>query len=597
MSELVIPFLSGHTSRFSAKLGFERQQGESRIPGLYPERRSRDNSLMTTHCFRMLFALVGAFLAFGRMGAATPTEVWPLWPGEAPGVVPETSGQERILEGRPRPFYQLADVRQPTVSIYRPSAEKANGTAVLLCPGGGLQRLALEHEGLEMTEHLLAQGFTVGLLKYRVPAPIRTAAMDAQRALGMMRHQAMNPDWAIDPEAIGLLGFSAGGEIGVWLATHPEGRLYEEIDASDAVSSRPDFVGLIYPGGLLERRSGELKGEISSRINAAMPPLFVVHALGDSSLNSLALMTALKRAGGSGELHLYQRGVHGFGGRPSGQPIGQWLTRWNEWLGAEGYRDGLKIRGYAKQLFDAVTAEQPLPRLGYVIEDPTLEQAYRIQRHYIRRALREKTIGGFKGAGASAGAQKSMGIPGPLTGVLFAEGRLDYSGGVSEVGAAADRFIVETEIGYVLGVDIGYEVLTDQQMQDAVQAILPVIELPDDLSPLVNNIALVENVSANIGSERFLVGPARKPSEVDPNALPIRLTVDGKTLHETNGNIAKGGQWHNLRTIVNQLVRQGYEIPQGAVVISGALGGVHKAVTGRYVADFSDLGRIEFRVR
>ena len=155
MSELLIAILVGLTSRFSAKLGIGGERGRSRIPGLYPAEGSRDNCAMTTRSYWTLVSLVGVGLFFGRMEAATPTEVWPLWPGEAPGVVPETSGEERILAGRPRPFYQIADVRKPTVSIYRPTAESANGTAILLCPGGGLQRLALEHEGLEMTEHLL----------------------------------------------------------------------------------------------------------------------------------------------------------------------------------------------------------------------------------------------------------------------------------------------------------------------------------------------------------------------------------------------------------------------------------------------------------
>ena len=173
---------------------------------------------------------------------------------------------------------------------------------------------------------------------------------------------------------------------------------------------------------------------------------------------------------------------------------------------------------------------------------------------------------------------------------------MEHGGGVELVGKVSDRFIVETEIGYVFAVDIANEVLTDAQMKDAVEGIMPVIELPNDVSAQINSIALTENVAANIGSERFLVGPSKKTSEVDPNQLPIKLTVDGNVLHETNGGIAKGGQWHNLRTIVNQLVSQGYTIPRGAVVICGALGGVHKAVSGRYMADFSDLGKIEFRV-
>ncbi len=528
------------------------------------------------------------------LSAAEPWDVIRLWPGNAPGEQPELQGSERVLVGRPRPFYQITDVSTPTLTVFQPAAEKRRGIGVLLCPGGGLQRLAIEHEGFEMADRLLEEGLTVFLLKYRVPAPIKTAVMDAQRAMGIIRSRAS--DWGLDPEGIGQLGFSAGGEIGAWLATHHQERLYKPVDDADRVSCRPDFVGLIYPGGLLNRRTGALKSEIADRLSDDVPPTFFVHAFNDSSLNSLEMVLALKKAKVPAELHLYQEGTHGFGARGSGTPASSWMSRFTEWLEAEGFVDRYVMRKYARDLHAAITSGAMLPRLGYVLPEADLDDAYRIQKHYVKEVLKQQTIGGFKGAGASAGAQASMGIPGPLTGVLPKEGRMDYGGGVELVGKVSDRFIVETEIGYVFAVDIANEVLTDAQMKDAVESIMPVIELPNDVSSQVNTLALTENVASNIGSERFLVGPAKKPSEVDPDDLPIKLTVDGKVLHETNGGIAKGGQWYNLRYIVNQLVSQGYTIPRGAVVICGALGGVHKAVGGRYRADFSDLGIIEFRV-
>jgi 2-keto-4-pentenoate hydratase/acetyl esterase/lipase len=527
--------------------------------------------------------------------AAVPSEVIRLWPGEAPGTQKEGLGEERVLEGRPRPFYQITDVTVPTIAVFQPESAKRNGTAVLLCPGGGLQRLAIEHEGLEMAERLLTEGLTVFLLKYRVPAPIETALIDAQRAMGIIRSRAA--EWEIDPNGIGQLGFSAGGEIGAWLATHYEQRLYEAVDAADRVSCKPDFVGLIYPGGLLDRRTRSLKAAIADHIDETVPPTFFVHAFDDSSQNSLEMVLALKRAGVPTEFHLYQRGTHGFGARTSGTPASSWVNRFTEWLAAEGFADNYPIRKYAKDLYEAVSSGARLPRLAYVLSESTLDDAYVVQKHYVKQVLSEMTVGGFKGAGASAAAQESMGIPSPLTGVLPKEGRLEYSGGVKDVGSVGDKFIVETEIGYVFGVDIANEILTDQQAKDAVEFIMPVIELPNDVSPQIDGITLHENISANIGSERFMVGPSKSVSEVDPNKMPISLTVDGKVLHETNGGIAKGGQWHNLRSIVNQLVSHGYTIPKGAVVICGALGGVHKAVAGHYVADFSDLGKVEFRVR
>ena len=541
-----------------------------------------------------LTRLVSGLLFFvaGSLQSAAPDEIIRLWPDQAPGQQDSNLEAERVIEGRPRPFYQITNVTTPTLAVFRSAAPM--GTGILLCPGGGLQRLAIEHEGQEMAEALSARGFTVFLLKHRVPAPIETATMDAQRAMGLIRSGAAT--WKIDPQGIGFLGFSAGGQIGAYLVTHFERRLYAPVDDADAVSCRPDFAGLIYPGGLLDRRTGALRKAISRNLGPGVPPTFLVHAFDDFSQNSLEMAGALKRAGVPTELHLYQEGVHGFGPRGSGHPISRWLDRWVEWLESPGFTDPLAVRQYARGLHEAVFTGARLPRLEAVLPETTVDQAYTIQKHYVREGLKSGKVGGFKGAGASAAAQKSMGISGPLTGVMFQEGRLDYSGGVRTVGREGDRFIVETEIGYVFGTSIGFEVVTDQQMKEAVEAIMPVIELPNDLSPQIESISLPENVSANIGSERFMVGPAKAPSDVDPNQLPIRLTVDDRLLHETNGGIANGGQWHNLRKIVNQLVAQGYTIPKGAVVISGALGGVHKAVEGHYVADFSDLGRMEFRV-
>lgn len=579
--------------RSAARSKFEATNQVLSIVVLYEVPRTVMIAVMKTRqiILALSCALLVGSVSFAR--SAEPATTMPLWPGKAPGAQRGQVGEERVVEGRPRPFFQITDVSEPTLSVYQPETSKRVGTGVLLCPGGGLQRLAIEHEGYEMADRLLAEGLTVFLLKYRVPAPIQTAVMDAQRAMGIVRSQAAA--WQVDPNGIGLLGFSAGGEIGAWLATQHEGRAYDRVDAADDVSCRPDFVGLIYPGGLLNR-SRQLKPELADHIGPHVPPTFFVHAFNDSSQNSLEMVKALRNGRIGAELHLYQRGVHGFGARSSGSPVSTWVDRFADWLGSEGFMDGYAARLYAGALFEAAQSESSFPRLADWFEETNLDLAYTIQAHHVRHLLRTKRVGGFKGAGASAAAQESMGIPGPLTGVMPRDGRMDYSGGVADVGSVAEKFIVETEIGYVFGTEIANEVLTDQQIRDAVAAVMPVIELPNDTSPFIDGITVHENVAANIGSERFMVGPAKKPSEIDPNQLPITLRVNGEVLHETNGGIAKGGQWFNLRTIVNQLVSQGYTIPQGAVVISGALGGVHKAVAGHYVADFSDLGRVEFRV-
>ncbi len=180
--------------------------------------------------------------------AAEPTETWNVWPMSRPATLKSKAGNT-FLENRPRPFYQVTDVSTPTVSVYRPDHDKQNGTAILVCPGGGLQRLAIEHEGYEVAQWLAGQGFTAFVLKYRVPAPAEIGLQDAQRALSVIRSQASK--WNVDPNCIGCIGFSAGAEICAWLATHHEDRQYAELDEHDKQSCRPDFAGLIYPGGLV----------------------------------------------------------------------------------------------------------------------------------------------------------------------------------------------------------------------------------------------------------------------------------------------------------------------------------------------------------
>ena len=132
----------------------------------------------------LLAALIG-FTAWAR----EPDLVLPLWPGTPPGET-RARGEEHRVEGRPRPFYQLTDISAPSLVVFHAPPEKRNGTAVLVCPGGGMQRLAYEHEGLEVAAWLNSLGVTAGVLKYRVPSPAQTAAMDAQRALGLMRAHA-----------------------------------------------------------------------------------------------------------------------------------------------------------------------------------------------------------------------------------------------------------------------------------------------------------------------------------------------------------------------------------------------------------------------
>jgi 2-keto-4-pentenoate hydratase/acetyl esterase/lipase len=522
-----------------------------------------------------------------------PDRVFNVWPGKPPGDLVIT-GPERKVEGRPRPFYQITGIATPTVSVFLPSSGKRNGTGVLVCPGGGLQRVAYEHEGMEVAEWLNAQGISAFVLKYRAPAPALEASQDAQRALSYVREHAS--EWQVDPNSIGVLGFSAGGEIVTWLGLHAEERLYAPIDATDTVSCRPDFVGAIYSGGLLAPGGGGLKEPLSVHVRAGLPSFFIAHAFDDASENSLQLALALKRGRVPTELHLYREGGHGAGPRRTGVPFSGWKDRFGEWLGSLGYADGVEVRKASSDIVDAFKQGNPPPRFVGVMPGGSLDDAYRVQRRVVRSQSARDGIAGFKGAAASAAAQTALGLEGPLAGVVFRSGRLDGLVPQTVEVKAGQDIVVETEVGYITSVDLSYEVLNDEQARGAVESIVPIIELPRSY-PANPPFKAVDLVAMNIGSERYIVGKPVKAEGRSPDAIPVTLRRDGQVLHETTGGMVKGGQWANLRQVLNELTRHGYTIPAGSVILGGALGKIHPGLAGRYEADYGEYGKIAFEIR
>lgn len=290
---------------------------------------------------RMILSLMAsaAFLA-AEARAADPVVV-DVWPGQAPGGAP-LDGPERNLPN-PDSIQRLTDVSKPTLSVYRPAAEKDTGAAVVICPGGGYRILAWDLEGTEVASWLNEIGVTAIILKYRVPAREDEARgeyplKDAQRALSLVRSKAV--EWGIDPERIGILGFSAGGHLSTNASTNFDKRSYDAIDAVDEVSCRPDFAILIYPAYLTKEGTAELQPEI--RVSDKMPPTFLVHAIDDpvGPESSLGLALALKKAKVPVEMHIYDAGGHGFGLRPSEHPCSRWPERCTEWLKSRGLLKG-----------------------------------------------------------------------------------------------------------------------------------------------------------------------------------------------------------------------------------------------------------------
>ncbi|MCS6865009.1 MAG: alpha/beta hydrolase [Gemmataceae bacterium] len=286
----------------------------------------------------LVFLLVGV----GPAAAAEPTVI-KLWPGQAPGETKDL-GPEKYLETKKGQLEvkRLTNVTEPTITIYPVAKEKNTATAVIVAPGGGYNILAIEHEGTDVCQWLNKLGVTAVLLKYRVPrremqTPENLAMIqDAQRAVILVRSQAK--EYGIDPNRIGMLGFSAGGNLTAWTCLTTK-RMYDKIDATDETfSHQPNFGLLIYPGGLIDK-DGNLKPEFT--VTNHSPPMFFAHSSDDniSSENSIALYLALKKNKVPAEMHLYASGGHGYGLRPLPHPCASWPDRAAEWMKSRGLLD------------------------------------------------------------------------------------------------------------------------------------------------------------------------------------------------------------------------------------------------------------------
>jgi acetyl esterase/lipase len=232
------------------------------------------------------------------------------------------------------------------MTVYAPK-RNITGTAIVVFPGGGYQELAIDLEGTEVCDRFNTAGITCVLLKYRVPRSgpywddrckcevtprVPAALADAQRTLRLVRSHAAA--WHIDPHKIGVLGFSAGGHLAVETSTRFDQPAYRAADATDAVSCRPDFAVVLYPGHLHDPKTPfGLKRDI--RVPRDAPPTFLVQAEDDQVdgvRQSLSYYAALEAAGVPAELHLYAQGGHAFGLRPTRFPITHWPSLVITWL-------------------------------------------------------------------------------------------------------------------------------------------------------------------------------------------------------------------------------------------------------------------------
>ena len=287
---------------------------------------------------------VAILLSLCGLAAAEP-KVEILWPDGAPGAKGEAEGDK------------------PTLTLYLPPQDKATGAAIVICPGGGYGALAMDHEGHQIGQWLNSFGVAGFIVKYRHrnsgagyghPVPLQ----DAQRAIRTVRSRASQ--WGVDPNRIGVLGFSAGGHLASSAATHFNESLYEARDAIDRVSCRPDFAVLVYPvisftepfthvgsrnnllgvdadKALVEKMSNE------KQVTPQTPPTFLLHTWEDKAVpaeNSIYFYLALRKANVPAEMHIFLKGQHGFGLGAKLEGASAWPKLCETWMQESGFLKG-----------------------------------------------------------------------------------------------------------------------------------------------------------------------------------------------------------------------------------------------------------------
>jgi acetyl esterase/lipase len=262
-----------------------------------------------------------------------------LWPDGTPGLMRDASEKTRaFIDERSSRHGFESYILQPELVVY--PSKKPNGACVIVLPGGGFGFLSTEHEGTRVCRWLNSLGVTGVLLKYRTPTrdedlPHEKPLADAYRAIGLVRHSAA--EWNIDPNRIGVLGFSAGAKVVGHLCCDRGPRSYPFNPNLDDAKG-PDFGVMIYGGGFVEKE-GEPRLREGFAVPDDAPPLFltVAHDDKDLSVDAALIYLEYKRRWRPAELHIYTHGGHGFGIRDQGLPINKWTDRLGEWMDSMGF--------------------------------------------------------------------------------------------------------------------------------------------------------------------------------------------------------------------------------------------------------------------
>ena len=281
-----------------------------------------DNVMKFLVCFALMINFLGAEPV---IKTPAPDETLALWP-ERPLIEGTTNDERKITD-----IIRLTKVDRPSIEFYKSKNAKPEAPAVLILPGGGYNILAYNHEGTDVASWLNSLGFHAFVVKYSVPKKRMEALKDVQRAFGIVRSKAAH--WGVNPQKVGVLGFSAGGHLTAHISTNYKKRAYKTVDKADEFSCRPDFSVLVYPAYLHTKDAPKsLPEEI--KVDAETPEAFVIQTLDDfrhvpSAYNYVRALNEVKVPA---ELHLYGKGGHGYGLGPYKKVGFDWPALCKTWL-------------------------------------------------------------------------------------------------------------------------------------------------------------------------------------------------------------------------------------------------------------------------
>ena len=289
----------------------------------------------------LIVVVLFPFFSIGTHGAEV-RETIKIWPGKTPdepaGIESRKAKTVTGADGVIRIHY----VDTPELVHFPADPKLATGTCVIVCPGGGYGKLAWNKEGTEIAQWLNTLGVDAVALKYRVPRrdrekPHPWPLQDLQRSIRIVRSKAAQ--WKIDPQRIGVMGFSAGGHLAVMSASYQDQDSYKPVDATDKLDVRPNFMVLIYPAYLGDAKKNSGKLDPLVKVTGQTPPTFIAitHDDADRGLFTALYYAELRRNRVVAELHIYSKGGHGYGLRPSANPVSSWPLRLEDWLRASGW--------------------------------------------------------------------------------------------------------------------------------------------------------------------------------------------------------------------------------------------------------------------